>query len=204
MISHDVLTAMLPEHLLLLGIVLLIVLEIAGRGAARVAGGRAGRASAAAAWRRPRLSLDGYAAAPFAGQFSVDPATLLAKAMVLALALPVLLMSRDEFDGGEFPVLLLSSLYGVCLMQSADSFLTLFLGLELMSLPVYVLVLLAYRRPQSAEAALKYLVLGGTATAMFLMGASLLYGAQRLDGDRRLRARARRRPTRWRAPPWCW
>jgi NADH-quinone oxidoreductase subunit N len=45
-----------------------------------------------------------------------------------------------------------------------------------MSLPVYVLVLLAWRRPQSAEAALKYLVLGGTATAMFLMGASLLYG----------------------------
>ena len=95
---------------------------------------------------------------------------------MLALALPVLLMSRDEFDGGEFPVLLLSSLYGVCLMQSADSFLTLFLGLEIMSLPVYVLVLLAYRRPQSAEAALKYLVLGGTATAIFLMGVSLLYG----------------------------
>jgi NADH-quinone oxidoreductase subunit N len=45
-----------------------------------------------------------------------------------------------------------------------------------MSLPVYVLVLLAYRRPESAEAALKYLVLGGTATAMFLMGVSLLYG----------------------------
>jgi NADH-quinone oxidoreductase subunit N len=74
-------------------------------------------------------------------------------------------------------VLVLSSLYGVCLMQSADSMLTLFLGLEIMSLPVYVLVLLAYRRPQSAEAALKYLVLGGAATATFLMGASLLYGA---------------------------
>jgi len=72
--------------------------------------------------------------------------------------------------------LLLSSLYGICLLLSADSFLTLFVGLELMSLPVYVLVVLAYRRPESAEAALKYLVLGGTATAIFLMGASLLYG----------------------------
>jgi len=97
--------------------------------------------------------------------------------MVLALALPVLLMSRGEFEGAEFPVLLLSSLYGVCLLQSSDSFLTLFLGLEIMSLPVYVLVLLAYQRAQSAEAALKYLVLGGAATAMLLMGASLLYGA---------------------------
>jgi NADH-quinone oxidoreductase subunit N len=64
----------------------------------------------------------------------------------------------------------------VCLLLSSDSFLTLFLGLELMSLPVYVLVLLAYRRPEAAEAALKYLVLGGTGTATLLMGASLVYG----------------------------
>jgi NADH-quinone oxidoreductase subunit N len=176
MIGRDVLTAMLPEHLLLLGIVLLIVLEIAGL-AQRASLTVALAAVAAAVVAAARLSFDGYAAAPFAGHFSVDAATLLAKALVLALALPVLLMSRDEFDGVEFPALLLSSLYGVGLMLSADSFLTLFLGLEIMSLPVYVLVLLAYRRPQSAEAALKYLVLGGTSTAMFLMGASLLYGA---------------------------
>ena len=176
MISDAVLTAMLPEHLLLLGIVLLIGLEIAGRWQ-RFSLGVALVVVGAAAFAAARLSFDGYAAAPFAGQFSVDPGTLLAKAMVLALALPVLLMSRDEFADGEFAILLLSSLYGVCLLQSADSFLTLFLGLELMSLPVYALVLLAYRRPQSAEAALKYLVLGGTATATFLMGASLLYGA---------------------------
>ena len=176
MTSHAVLTAMLPEHLLLRGILLLIGLEIAGRGQrAALAVGFAFVAAAAAA--AARLALDGYAAAPFAGHFSVDPSSLLVKAMVLAFALPVLLMSRDDFVGGEFPILLLSSLYGVCLLQSADSFPTLFLGLELMSLPVYVLVLLAYRRPESAEAALKYLVLGGTATAMFLMGASLLYGS---------------------------
>ena len=174
--SQTVLTAMLPEHLLLLGIVVVIGLEIAGRGR-RASLAVALACVAAAAVAAAMLGLDGYAAAPFAGQFSVDPSTLLVKAMVLAFALPVLLMSRDEFAGGEFAALLLSSLYGVCLLQSADSFPTLFLGLELMSLPVYVLVLLAYRRPQSAEAALKYLVLGGTATAMFLMGASLLYGS---------------------------
>ena len=170
-----VLTAMLPEHLLLLGIVVVIALEVAGRGR-RAALAVAFVCVAAAAVAAARLALDGYAAAPFAGQFSVDPATLLVKAMVLAFALPVLLMARDEFAGAEFPALLLSSLYGACLLQSADSFATVFLGLELMSLPVYVLVLLAWRRPQSAEAALKYLVLGGTATALFLMGASLLYG----------------------------
>jgi NADH-quinone oxidoreductase subunit N len=175
MIGYDMLTAMLPEHLLLLGIVLLILLQIAGR-ARRIAGPVALAAVLAAALAAARLSLDGYSAAPFAGHFSVDAATLLAKALVLALALPVLLMAHDEFEGVEFPALLLSSLYGVGLMLSADSFLTLFLGLEIMSLPVYVLVLLAYKRPQSAEAALKYLVLGGTSTAMMLMGMSLLYG----------------------------
>ena len=175
MIGHAVLTAMLPEHLLLLGIVLLLVLEITGRGQ-RFALELALLAVAAAAVAAASLSFGAYAAAPFAGHFSVDPATLLTKAVVLALALPVLLMARGEFEGGEFPALLLSSLYGACLMQSADSYLTLFLGLEILSLPVYVLVLLAYQRPQSAEAALKYLVLGGAATAMFLMGVSLLYG----------------------------
>jgi len=174
--GQTVLMAMLPEHLLLLGLVVVILMAIFGAGR-RAALPVATAFVAAASLAALRLSIDGYAAAPFAGHLSVDPATLLAKSLVLALALPVLLMARDDFEGSEFPALLLSSLYGVGLMISADSFPTLFLGLEIMSLPVYVLVLLAYRRPQSAEAALKYLVLGGTATAMFLMGVSLLYGA---------------------------
>ena len=179
--AQAILTAMLPEHLLLIGIVLTVILEIAGKArhaALPVALISVGAATLAAAW----LALSGYSAAPFAGQFSVSPGPLMAKAMVLALALPVLLIAGSDFGpdgeyGGEFSTLLLSSLYGVCLMQSADSFMTLFLGLEIMSLPVYVLVLLAWRRPQAAEAALKYLVLGGAASATLLMGASLLYGA---------------------------
>jgi NADH-quinone oxidoreductase subunit N len=171
----DVATAMLPEHLLLAGILVLIGIETAWtrpRGALAVSLVAVAAAAAAAVW----LSVSGYNATPFAGQFSVDPATGLAKAIVLTLVVPVLLVSRDDFADGPFYPLLLSSLYGFCLLLSAQSFLTLFLGLELMSIPVYVLVLLAFRRPESAEAALKYLVLGGTATAMFLMGVSLLYG----------------------------
>jgi NADH-quinone oxidoreductase subunit N len=167
---------MLPENLLLAGIVALTSIEIAGvraRAALPLAFIAVAVAAAAAAW----LSLAGYAGAPFPGQFSVTPEGLLAKAVVLALVLPVLLMSREDFAGGEFHLLILSSLYGVCLLMSADSFLTLFLGLELMSLPVYALVLLAFRRPQSAEAALKYLVLSGAASATFLLGVSFLYGA---------------------------
>jgi NADH-quinone oxidoreductase subunit N len=173
---QTIVMAMLPEHLLLAGIVVLLGLEIAPRrprGAFAVSLIAVTAAAAAAVW----LSQIGYVAAPFAGQYSVDPVASLGKAIVLALAALVILISRSESAQRAFPILLLSSLYGVCLLLSADSFLTLFLGLELMSLPVYVLVLLAFRRPESAEAALKYLVLGGTASATLLMGVSLLYGA---------------------------
>ena len=172
----EVLVSMAPENLLLAGIVLVICLEISGT-RVRAALPLTFVAVAAAAAAAAVLSLDGYSAAPFPGHFSVAPASLLAKAVVAALVLPVVLMSRDDFAGGEFHLLLLASLYGVCLLVSADSFLTMFLGLELMSLPVYALVLLAFRRPQSAEAALKYLVLSGAASATFLLGVSFLYGA---------------------------
>jgi len=172
----EVVAAMLPEHLLLAGICVLILVEVLmpkPRGALAIALAAVIAATAAAA----SLGFGGYEAAPFAGQFSVSPTRLLAKAVVLGLAIPVLLLSRDDFDDSRFHLLLLSSLYGTLLLLSADSFLTLFLGLELMSLPVYALVLLAFRRDDSAEAALKYLVLGGAATATFLMGVALLFGA---------------------------
>jgi NADH-quinone oxidoreductase subunit N len=171
-----ILTALAPENLLLAGIVVLIGAEIFAQrmqGALAIALVIVASASLAAAL----LFTSGYAAVPFPGHFSIVPAGSLAKAIVLALALPVLLLSRDDFsDDGQFHILVLSSLYGFCLLLSSDSFLTLFLGLEIMALPVYVLVLLAFKRQESPEAALKYLILGGTATAMFLMGISLLYG----------------------------
>jgi NADH-quinone oxidoreductase subunit N len=172
---NAVLASMAPENALLAGIVLLISVDIVasrpqrGFALALVAIGAAALAAAV-------LAASGYAAAPFAGQFSIGPASAAAKLVVLGLALPVALIARDENPGSRFYMLLLSSLYGVCLMLSADSFLTLFLGLELMSIPVYTLVVVGFHRSESAEAALKYLVLSGTASAMFLMGVSMLYG----------------------------
>ena len=169
------LVAMSPEHLLLAGIVVLIAIDIVSDrplGHLPVALVAVGAATLVAAL----LAIAGYTAAPFPGQLSVDSSAFAAKAIVLVLAIPALLLARDEFPDGPFYALLLSSLYGACLILSADSFLTLFLGLELMSIPVYVLVLLGMKRPECTEAALKYLILGGTATAMLLMGVSLLFG----------------------------
>ena len=173
---HDVLTAMLPEHILLAGMVLLLCHEIVS-GKDRDGFFLGFVTVAAAAIAACVLFAQGYAGSPFAGHFSVAPETSLPKAAILGLTLPVLLISRDDFAESRYYVLLLASLYGACLLVSSDSFLTLFLGIELMSLPVYVLVLLAFLRPESTEAALKYLVLGGAATATLLMGVSLLYGS---------------------------
>lgn len=172
----DIVTAMLPEHVLLVGIIVLLLQSIVARPRGVLPIALA--VTVAAALAALVLYANGVTAAPFKGQFSINPQAALAKALLLALAAPVLLLARDDFtDDVRFAVLLLASLYGMCLMLSADSFLTLFLGLELMSLPVYTLVLLAFRRPDSAEAALKYLILGGAATATLLMGVSLLFGA---------------------------
>lgn len=170
------LIGLLPEHFLLAGVLLLIALAIVSkreRGASALALAMVAGAAVCAAG----LGLQGFQGAPFPAQLSVSPAGSIAKAVALVLALPVLLMARDEHgDGGPFYPLLLSSLYGLVLMFGSDSFLTLFLGLELMSLPVYTMVLLGARRTPNAEAALKYVVLGGAATATLLMGVSLLYG----------------------------
>lgn len=173
--TSDVLTGMLPEHLLLGGLLLTMFTVLVRKDsvlAIPVALVSVLAAAGAAAW----LGLQGYSAEPFAGQFVVTPGVLITKAMLLVLAVPVLLMSRTEFESGEFALLLLSSLYGMSLLPSATSALILFLGIELMSIPVYALIVLAFRRPQSAEASFKYLVLSGAASAMFLMGFSLLYG----------------------------
>ena len=169
---------MLPEHLLLAGIVVLIGLEIVAGAAARGA-----RRVASAPWRAAAVAASGSARQRLRGDavpraVSVDPGRLARQGdRAGARAARAADVARRFRARRTFHILLLSSLYGFCLLLSADSFLTLFLGIEIMSLPVYVLVLLAFQRPESAEAALKYLVLGGTATAMFLMGASLLYGA---------------------------
>ena len=148
-----VLSAMLPEHLLLIGIVALLALEIENPRAAGALGlalVATIAAAAAALW----LYATGYAAVPFPGHYTVAAGTSFAKFLLLAFALPVLLLSRDEFHGPRYYALLLGSLYGALLLPSASSFPTLFLGLEILSLPVYVLVLLAFQRPEGPEAAL--------------------------------------------------
>ncbi len=174
--ASTILVAMAPQHLLLAGIVILLLDEIFSQrthGAEPIALVAVAAAAAAAFG----LHTSGYAAAPFPGQFSVGSGESLATFVLLLLAAPCVLLARREFSEPRYYILLLASLYGATLLPGADSFLTLFLGLEMMSVPVYALVVMAFHRPDAAEAALKYLVIGGTATATLLLGVSLLFGS---------------------------
>ncbi|MEJ2174523.1 MAG: NADH-quinone oxidoreductase subunit NuoN [bacterium] len=86
------------------------------------------------------------------------------------------LLDRGLFKG-EFLALLLFALLGVMIMISANSFLTLYLGLELLSLCLYSMVALNRDSPTSIEAAMKYFVLGALASGLLLYGMSMIYGA---------------------------
>ncbi|MBI5658623.1 MAG: NADH-quinone oxidoreductase subunit NuoN [Nitrosomonadales bacterium] len=86
------------------------------------------------------------------------------------------LMVRGLFSG-EFMVLALFALLGMMVMISASHFLTLYLGLELLSLSLYAMVALQRDSVPATEAAMKYFILGALASGLLLYGMSMLYGA---------------------------
>ena len=86
-------------------------------------------------------------------------------------------LEREDLPGVEFYVLLLLSAAGGVVMVSANDLIVLFLGLEGLSIAVYVLAAMHLRRGESQEAAIKYFVLGAFPSAFLLYGIALVYGA---------------------------
>ena len=84
---------------------------------------------------------------------------------------------REEVTGPELQVLMLVSASGAMIMGSANDLIVVFLGLEIMSIALYVLAALNPRRQESGEASLKYFVLGAFSSAVFAYGIALVYGA---------------------------
>lgn len=101
--------------------------------------------------------------------------------ILLGTALAILVsydqLRRQEMERPEYYPLMLFSALGAVVMASAGDFITLILGLEIMSLPVYVLSAWRTRDRQSEEAGMKYFLLGAFGSAMLIYGAALLYGA---------------------------
>lgn len=117
----------------------------------------------------------------FGGSFVLKDYGRFMKLLVLAGTFFVLFMSIDSLRENrllsfEFPVLILFAATGMMVMVSAGDLITLYLGLELQSLALYVIA--AYRRDsvRSSEAGLKYFVLGALSSGMLLYGSSLIYG----------------------------
>ncbi len=117
----------------------------------------------------------------FGASFVSDPFGRFMKVLALVGSAVTLLMSmgfakQEKFDKFEFPVLILLATLGMMLMISAADMLTLYLGLELQSLAIYVLAAINRDSLRSTEAGLKYFVLGALSSGMLLYGISLVYG----------------------------
>ena len=118
----------------------------------------------------------------FSGLLRIDGFSVFVHVVVGAVALLVILgsedyLAREQLPQGEYYALVLFATVGMGVMASAQELVTAFLGLEVSSISSYILA--SYRRnvPKSNESALKYFLLGSFATAFFLYGVAMVYGA---------------------------
>ncbi|WP_022706472.1 MULTISPECIES: NADH-quinone oxidoreductase subunit NuoN [Paracoccus] len=117
----------------------------------------------------------------FSGMFTDDAFARFAKVTILLSGAAVLAMSADYMQRHklmrfEYPILIVLASLGMMVMVSAGDLLTLYMGLELQSLALYVVAAMRRESVKSSEAGLKYFVLGALSSGLLLYGASLVYG----------------------------
>ncbi|MGH1398359.1 MAG: NADH-quinone oxidoreductase subunit NuoN [Alphaproteobacteria bacterium] len=115
------------------------------------------------------------------GMFQFDAFAALMKVLILmgviaSIAVSVRYLIRNDMERFEYPVLILLSAIGMMIMVSAHNLLTLYMGLELQSLALYVLAAMRRNSVKSAEAGVKYFILGALSSGLLLFGISLIYG----------------------------
>ena len=170
----------LPEIVLAVGAMVLLMLgAFRGEGSARLINWLSilllAAAGALVVW------LPGDTLVTFGGSFVVDPFARFLKLLALTGSAVAILMSLDYLaargqEKFEYPILILLSATGMMMLISAADLIALYLGLELMSLALYVLAAFDRDTVRSTEAGLKYFVLGALSSGMLLYGASLVYG----------------------------
>jgi NADH-quinone oxidoreductase subunit N len=143
---------------------------------------------ASAGWILAVLWGDGTPKTTFFHLFVVDSFSLYFKVVVLAAAALSLVLNdvwlrNHRVSSGASHSLVLFSTVGMMYMVSAGDMVMLFLGLEIMSIPIYCLAGSRWWDPRSTEAAVKYLVLGSFGAALFLFGLAMLYAFQGLEGS---------------------
>lgn len=118
----------------------------------------------------------------FDGRYVVDEFSVVLKALFLIVGYVIVLLStnhveEEEYWRGEYWFLLLTSVMGMVMMASSRDLITVFVALEFLSIPAYMLAAWRKRDAKSNEAGMKYFLLGVFASAVMLYGMSLLYGA---------------------------
>ena len=124
---------------------------------------------------------EGGAAVFYAGLYIVDGYAMFFKILFIIGVLLTIAFAADYVEHimqhrGEFYLLLLSALLGMCVLSSANDLMTAFVGLELMTISFYALTAIRTDASLSAEAGIKYLIFGSGSTAVLLYGMSLVYG----------------------------
>jgi NADH-quinone oxidoreductase subunit N len=180
LVAPPALMPALPEILLVCGAMALLLLGVfRGEGSARLVSWLAVAVLIAVLAVAGLTGIERHTG--FYGMFITDAFAVFMKALVLLGSAVSILLSlhyneTQKIARFEFPVLVMLAASGMMVMVSANDLITLYLGLELQSLALYVVASFDRDSVRSTEAGLKYFVLGALASGMLLYGASLIYG----------------------------
>lgn len=118
----------------------------------------------------------------FSGHYVLDKLAVITKLFIFVVSFFAFIYSRQyikerEMPRGEYYIMGLIAVLGMQVMASAYSFLTIFLGLELNTLPLYAMIAMQKKSRPATEAAMKYFIMGSLASGLLLYGISMVYGA---------------------------
>jgi NADH-quinone oxidoreductase subunit N len=175
--------ALAPEIIIVATLIVLLLVDLASERNRALLGTIAGIGLLAAMVPIITLAVDGADRFAVSGNpgYVVDNFALTMKALFIVAGYIVVLLSTNyiaegDYYEGEYYFLLLTSVFGMVVMASSRDLISIFIALETLSIPAYMLATWRKRDPKSNEAGLKYYLMGVFATAIMLYGMSLLFG----------------------------
>ena len=172
---------LMPELVIVLTLLIVLVFDLFDSISKTVLGWMTIVGAGIALWVSIDMHLAGRVGPQFYEMFKVDNFSLFFNIIFLVSTILVVLISMSYLDRGDrkqgpYYLLILLATLGMMLMAAGNELIIVFLGLELMSLSLYVLAGYFRESPASSEAGMKYLLLGAFASAFFLYGIALIYG----------------------------
>ena len=172
---------LMPELIIALTLLIVLVFDLFDSISKSILGWMTIVGAGIALWVSIQMHQAGTVGTQFNDMFKVDNFSLFFNTIFLVSTILVVLISmsylgKDDRKQGPYYLLILLATLGMMLMAAGNELIIVFLGLELMSLSLYVLAGYFRDNPASSEAGMKYLLLGAFASAFFLYGIALIYG----------------------------